>query len=58
MVFIATLPPVTTIPLLAVTSPMASTLVTSSYVNVPAIDTLPWKVAIPVTSKSPVVIFS
>ena len=34
-------PPVTRIPDLAVSKPTESTLVTSSYVNVPPIDTLP-----------------
>ena len=42
-------PPVISIPFLAVTTPIESTLVTSSYVRVPPIETLPLKVDIPVT---------
>ena len=41
----------TLIPACAVTIPTESTLITSSYVNVPPIDTLPLKVASPVTPK-------
>ena len=42
-------PPVTRIPDRAVINPTASTFLTSSYVSVPPIDTLPLKVASPVT---------
>ena len=43
----------TWIPDLAVNKPTESTLVTSSYVNVPPIDTLPAKVASPVKVETP-----
>ena len=46
-------PPVTRIPDLAVNSPTESTLVTSSYVNVPPIETLPLNVASPVNVDTP-----
>ena len=46
-------PPVTRIPELAVNKPTESTLVTSSYVNVPPIDTLPLNVASPVKVDTP-----
>ena len=46
-------PPVTRIPDLAVNKPTESTFVTSSYVNVPPIDTLPEKVASPVKVETP-----
>ena len=45
---VTTIPPVVTLtPLPAVTIPTESTLITSSYVSVPPIDTLPAKVATP-----------
>ena len=43
----------TRIPDLAVSSPTESTLVTSSYVNVPPIETLPLNVASPVKVDTP-----
>ena len=46
---VAVTTPVATIPLLAVITPTESTLVTSSYVRVPPIETLPLKVDIPDT---------
>ena len=46
-------PPVTLIPALAVINPTESTFLTSSYVNVPPIDTLPLKVASPAKVDTP-----
>ena len=46
-------PPVTLIPALAVINPTASTFCTSSYVNVPAIETLPLNFASPVNVDNP-----
>ena len=43
----------TLIPALAVTIPTESTLMTSSYVNVPPIDTLPLNFASPVNVDNP-----
>ena len=47
------LPAPSSIPLLAVTTPIESTKVTSSYVMVPATDILPPNSALPLTVKSP-----
>ena len=44
-------PPVTRIPERAVINPTASTFLTSSYVNVPPIETLPLNDAPPVTAR-------
>jgi len=50
------LPAPSSIPLLAVTTPIESTKVTSSYVIVPATDILPPNSALPLTVKSPVIL--
>ena len=50
------LPAPSSIPLLAVTTPIESTKVTSSYVIVPATDILPENSALPLTVKSPVIL--
>ena len=50
------LPAPSSIPLLAVTTPIESTKVTSSYVIVPATDMLPPNSALPLTVKSPVIL--
>ena len=49
------LPAPSSIPLLAVTTPIESTKVTSSYVIVPATDILPLITASPLTVKSPLI---
>ena len=46
-------PPVTLTPFLAVIIPTESIFDTSSYVNVPPMDTLPLKVALPVKVDTP-----
>ena len=46
-------PPVTLIPALAVINPTESTFITSSYVKVPPIETLPRNFASPVNVDSP-----
>ena len=50
------LPAPSSIPLLAVTTPIESTKVTSSYVIVPATDMLPANSALPLTVKLPVIL--
>ena len=49
------LPAPSSIPLLAVTTPIESTKVTSSYVMVPATEILPLITASPLTVKSPLI---